>query len=206
MQIYEHSWTAVINNPDIQVEVCVCSLFHLTIIAGLQQSQRRSLPPGSRTLVETPNYVARRMAERQQQRSLICSLSDVKLPGTKPFGDTVRESGRQLWRHSVTESDTESHGYASISFSDSDTGSETPDTACDSVSRSVKEDTTLTLTLARDTAVEDDTDKHFTNSSQALKVQNKKYVEDTVQAVDAKPRAHRASGYVGFSCLPDQVL
>ena len=127
---------------------------------------------------------------------------------------------RGVYKHSVTEldTDTESNGYASISFSDSDTASETPEvsyTGASSVlsSEQLSLDTLKYIAVPRqEKANPRDT---LTGSLEAQMDRRKSRAsvsgpDDTYQMPKAldqpvEPRYTQPKGYVGFSSLPDQV-
>ena len=133
--------------------------------------------------------------------------------------DSGARKMRGFYKHSVTEldTDTESNGYASISFSDSDAASETPDVSYTTGAISVLSREALALDNhkslgvprqgkgnPRDTAsLEAQIDSRTSQTSVSGP-------DDTYQMPKAlnkpvKPRYTQPKGYVGFSSLPDQV-
>ena len=134
--------------------------------------------------------------------------------------DSGAQEMRGLYKHSVTEpdTDTESNGYASISFSDSDTASDTPEvsyTAATSVLSSEKlslDDHKYFVVPRQEKGSPRDA---LTASPEAQMDRRTSRTlgsgpDDTYQMPKAldhpvKPRYTEPKGYVGFSSLPDQV-
>ena len=144
--------------------------------------------------------------------------------GSGGSGSSGLDSGaremRGLYKHSVTEldTDTESNGYASISFSDSDTASETPEVSY-SGATSVLSSEKLSLDNhkylvvprkgignPRDTLTASLEAQMDRRTSRAL-VSGPDDTYKMPKALDqpVKPRYTQPKGYVGFSSLPDQV-
>ena len=117
---------------------------------------------------------------------------------------TDEEQLGKLYKHSVAESDSESTGYASISFSDSDIGSDDQMAGGEDVAAVVvmeedkeeEEEEGGEGDLEMETVAEGDRDRRQESETRGVSLGR---VLPPVQVV-SKPQGH-----VGFSSLPDQV-
>ena len=114
------------------------------------------------------------------------------------------EQLEKLYKHSVAESDSESTGYASISFSDSDIGSDDQTAGSEDIAAVVvmeedkeeEEEEGGEGDLEMETVAEGDRDRRQESETRGVSLGR---VLPPVQVV-SKPQGH-----VGFSSLPDQV-
>ena len=115
---------------------------------------------------------------------------------------TDEEQLGKLYKHSVAESDSESTGYASISFSDSDIGSDDQMAGSEDIAAVVVEDKEEEEEecgegdLEMETVAEGDRDRRQESETRGVSLGR---ALPPVQVV-SKPQGH-----VGFSSLPDQV-
>ena len=115
---------------------------------------------------------------------------------------TDEEQLGKLYKHSVAESDSESTGYASISFSDSDIGSDDQMAGSEDIAAVVVEDNEEEEEeggegdLEMETVAEGDRDRRQESETRGVSLGR---ALPPVQVV-SKPQGH-----VGFSSLPDQV-
>ena len=113
---------------------------------------------------------------------------------------TDEEQLGKLYKYSVAESDSESTGYASISFSDSDIGSDDQMAGGEDIAAVVKkeeeEEEGGEGDLEIETVAEGDRDRRQESETRGVSLGR---VLPPVQVV-SKPQGH-----VGFSSLPDQV-
>ena len=117
---------------------------------------------------------------------------------------TDEEQLGKLYKHSVAESDSESTGYASISFSDSDIGSDDQTAGSEDIAAVVvmeedkeeEEEEGGEGDLEMETVAEGDRDRRQESETGGVSLGR---VLPPVQVV-SKPQGH-----VGFSSLPDQV-
>ena len=118
---------------------------------------------------------------------------------------TDEEQLGKLYKHSVAESDSESTGYASISFSDSDIGSDDQMAGGEDIAAVVvmeedkeeEEEEGGEGDLEMETVAEGDRDRRQESETRGVSLGR---VLPPVQVV-SKPQGH-----VGFSSLPDQVV
>ena len=118
---------------------------------------------------------------------------------------TDEEQLGKLYKHSVAESDSESTGYASISFSDSDIGSDDQTAGSEDIAAVVvmeedkeeeEEEEGGEGDLEMETVAEGDRDRRQESETRGVSLGR---ALPPVQVV-SKPQGH-----VGFSSLPDQV-